>query len=163
MAATVALSRVPMFALRHERGVDAGVSNTALHERNSCTGQNTMSLDNDTRKMLRDGEVRGEHLRAEHVTQAIVSALRREVGNDRHGAKKLASIADVKARTAENWLAGRHPMSLTHFFRLASQLPALASEARRLMGMADDLDPEFAAELARFQRIAAEKIARGRR
>lgn len=69
--------------------------------------------------------------------------LKREFGEDKHAAKKIARLADTNVRTAENWLYGHNTPDLLHALRLMAKVPGLAGEMRRLMAMESDLDPEF--------------------
>lgn len=81
------------------------------------------------------------------VTARISTRLRVIYGGD---TKRLARDAGANVETAKNWIEGRNTMSLTNFLRLCQQNPDMFAEARRIVQMDADLDPDAEAALMRF-------------
>jgi hypothetical protein len=81
------------------------------------------------------------------VTTRISARLRLIYGGD---TKRLARDAGSNVETARNWIEGRNAMSLTSFLRLCQQNPDVFAEARRIVQMDAEIDPQTEAALMRF-------------
>lgn len=77
------------------------------------------------------------------LTSTIYEALRRAFDGADSPVKRIARIANSNTRAAENWWQGKNLPDVVHFLRLAAQIPELKAEVRRLLGLREDLDPEF--------------------
>jgi hypothetical protein len=86
-------------------------------------------------------------LTTDFVTERISAKLRVIYGGD---TKRLARDAGANRETVKNWLEGRNTMTLTNFLRLCQNNPDLFAEARRLVQMDAELDPNAEAALMRF-------------
>jgi len=81
------------------------------------------------------------------VTERLGSFLRNRYGGS---AKLVARDAGCNIEAARNWLDGRNTMSLTYFLRLCQSQPDLWGEARRIIAMDVDLDPDTEAALLKL-------------
>jgi hypothetical protein len=80
------------------------------------------------------------------VSQALTAAF----GFGRRAARAVADVAACNERTALAWLNGTSTPDFVHTMRLMAAVPEFAAEARRLAGMATDLDPELERDLSDF-------------
>lgn len=81
------------------------------------------------------------------VVDWFAALLRREYGGD---AKQIARHTGSGREAARNWLDGKNAMSLTMFLRLCQSNPTFLAEAKRLIMMDADIDPQIEAEMMRF-------------
>ena len=86
---------------------------------------------------------RGRKFHPSEITELIAATLRRAVGDDRNAIKSIARAADTNVHTARNWLQGRNAPGIANFIQLANEYPELRAEARRLLALESDLDPEM--------------------
>lgn len=100
-----------------------------------------------------------EPLTPRATAEIVAVCLREVVGADGHAAKRLARAAHSTKEAADNWLSGRNAPNLAAFLNLCRAYPALQAQARRLMALAGDLDPELQRDLAALQRTIAKLTA----
>ena len=94
------------------------------------------------------------------ITQFVSDALRRHVGQSKAGAKVIARIANSNERAAENWLQARNAPDVTHFLRLAMEVPELKSAVAQLLNLGDH-DPQKLRLMQEIERYAASRTEAG--
>ena len=93
------------------------------------------------------------------ITTRITTRLREAVGSDRNAAKTIARAVGANVHTVNNWLEGRNAPSIANFIELANAYPELRAEARRLLALESDLDPEMERTLLKLM----DQVARMKR
>jgi hypothetical protein len=92
------------------------------------------------------------HLHHTEINRRVHTALDFIFGDRAHKAKLAAKAANSNPRAAKQWFARENGMSLAAFINMARQVPEFRAEARRLMEMEADSDPEFERAFAAFWR-----------
>src|SRR5690606_25274122 len=101
----------------------SGASQAPAFAQETTSGGTPMATPNKGQKIF--PKTGNEFVDTADITEAVCGVLRATFGDDRHAAKKLARLANASTDTAKNWLSGRNPPGLTHFFRLAQRVPEL--------------------------------------
>lgn len=89
------------------------------------------------------------------VTTAVTAAIRRHWEGRKDAAKGCARQANTNTRTAKNWLEGKNLPNVVDFLKLCAQMPELAGLVRELVGLRQDMDPEFNVALQKLMQLAA--------
>lgn len=95
----------------------------------------------------KDQEHRNAKITKAHTAETVKAALH-AWGRDKSAPiARVQQIAAVDRKTAEAWWHGKNPPQCHHLINLARVIPELKGEVRRLLGMEQDLDPDFQREM----------------
>lgn len=81
----------------------------------------------------------GQH----ELTETLTGALRSAFEGQNASVKQAARAANANVETAKSWWNARSCPDALHLLRMMATIPAVRAEVRRLVGMHNDLDPEF--------------------
>lgn len=87
------------------------------------------------------------------IQEAVTTALREAINDNKSGAKFLGDTSGASHRTAQKWLQGLGLPSFEHWANLEDAIPGLRSRYRQLAQMRDEMDPDLERTIEETQRI----------